>query len=218
MMGCLRRIGCLVFLSMMFILAIAAWFSRDWWLQMAPFGPQHVAQQAATWQSPSPDGARRAEIALAGLQRRNGPVFANVAPGDLVAYVLKEFSRLLPSSADSIQAAVVGDRLHIRARVRAADLGRDVIGPIAYLLSEHERIEFGGALRVIRPGFSEYRVKTFKVHDIALPQSVLPALVRQLSGDARPAGLSDDGLPLATPEYIGDVRVSAGRITVYKRP
>jgi len=218
MMGCLRRIGCLVFLLMILILAIAAWFSRDWWLQMAPFGPQHAAQQAATWQSPSADGARRAENALAGLRRKGGPVFANVAPGDLVAYVLKEFSRWLPRSADSIQAAVVGDRLHIRARVRSEDLGREFLGPIGYLLAEHERIEFGGALRVIRPGFSEYRVKTFKVHDIAVPQSVLPAFIRQLSRDARPSGLSEDGLPLATPEYIGDVRLAAGRITVYKRP
>jgi hypothetical protein len=202
---------------MILVLTMAAWISRDWWLQMAPFGPVHAAQQAATWQTPTPDGARRAEAALDGLRRKSGPVFVNVAPGDMVAYVLQEFSKSLPKSTDSIQAAVVGDRLHIRASVRTADLGRDVLGPIAYLLSERERIEFGGVLRVIRPGFAEYQVKTFKVHDIAVPQTILSALVRQLSHDARTPELSEDGLPLVTPEYIGDVRVMNGRITVYKK-
>jgi hypothetical protein len=85
------------------------------------------------------------------------------------------------------------------------------------MLRDRERIEFGGALRVIRPGFSEYQVKTFRVRDIALPQTVLPLLVRQLSGTIRSKELADDGLPLITPEYIGDVRVANGRITVYKR-
>jgi hypothetical protein len=217
MMGCLRRIGCLLFLLMILVLAMVAWISRDWWLQMAPFGPVHAAQQAATWQTPTAEGARRAEAALDGLRRKNGPVFANVAPGDLVAYILKDFAKTLPSSADSIQAAVVGERLYIRARVKTADLGRDALGPIGYLLGEREHMEMGGTLRVIRPGFSEFQVKTFKVHDIALPQTVLLALIKQLSRDARTPELSEDGLPLATPEYIGEARVMNGRITVYKK-
>lgn len=217
MMGCLRRIGCLVFLVMILVLAVVAWFARDWWTQMVPFGPQYAAQQAATWQSPSPEGARRAEAALDKLRSDSAPVSVSVAPGDMVAFVLKEFAKPLPDSADSVQVAVVGDRLHIRARVKAAELGLDVLGPIGYLLRDREHIELGGVLRVIRPGFSEYQVKTFTVHDIAVPQTILPALVRQLSRGVRTPELSEDGLPLATPEYIGDVRVASGNITLYKR-
>jgi hypothetical protein len=217
MMGCLGRVGCLVILVMILVLSVAAWFARDWVMDNVPFGQRHATQQAAVWQSATPDGAKRATASLAALQRRGGPVFANVTPGDMLAYILKEFAAVLPKSADSIQASVVGERLHIRARVRTADLGSDVLGPMAYVLKERERIEFGGTLRVIRPGLSEYQVKTFRVRDVALPQSVLPLLIRRLSGVARPKELSEDGLPLLTPEYIGDVRVANGRITVYKK-
>jgi hypothetical protein len=31
-----------------------------------------------------------------------------------------------------------------------------------------------------------------------------------------PAGLSDSGLPLPLPSYIGDIRVANGKITLYK--
>jgi hypothetical protein len=217
MMGCLGRVGCLVILVMILVLSVAAWFARDWVMDNVPFGQRHAAQQSAVWQSATPDGAKRATTALAGLQRRGGPVFANVTPGDMLAYILKEFAAVLPKSADSIQAAVIGERLHIRAVVKASDLGTDVLGPLAYVVRDRERVEFGGTLRVIRPGFSEYQVKTFRVRDMSLPQSALPLLIRQLGGSSRPKELAADGLPLVTPEYIGDVRVANGRITVYKR-
>ena len=220
MIGCLKRVGCLVVLLMMLALAVAAWFGRGFWLPMLPFGPRAAQTADAAWESPTPQGALRADSALGRLQRKNGPAFANVTAGDMIAYVLKEFARNLPSSTDSVRAAVIGDRLHVRARVRTADLGgQAVLGPLAWLLdSEHERVEFGGTLHVIRPGFSEYQVKTFRVREFALPPSLIPALIRQISRDPRPPDLASDGLPLTTPPYIGDVRVTAGRITVYKKP
>jgi hypothetical protein len=37
-----------------------------------------------------------------------------------------------------------------------------------------------------------------------------------MSRAERPAGVAPDGIPLKTPPYIGDVRVTDGRITLYK--
>lgn len=220
MTGCLKRVGCLVVLVMMLAFVAVAWFVRDTWLPMLPFGPRAQQSAGAHWEAPTPQGALRADSVLKRMQRPNGPAFANVAPGDMIAYVLKEFARSMPSSTDSIQAAVIGDRLHVRARVKTADLGgQAVLGPLAWLVdSERERVEFGGTLRVMRPGFAEYQVKTFKVREFALPQSLIPTLIKQISRDPRPPDLAPDGLPLTTPPYIGDVRVANGRITIYKRP
>lgn len=218
MSGCLKRIGCLFFLVMLLALVVAGWFARDVWLPMLPFGPRAAQTASAAWETPTAQGARRADSAFRQLQRPRGPAFANLPAGDVIAFMMREFARQLPPSTDSIQAAIVGERLHVRARVRTKDLGGQAVGPFVWLMdSERERVELGGVLRVIRPGFTEYQVKTFKVREFALPQSLIPAMVRQISGEARSTELAPDGLPLTTPPYIGDVRIASGRVTVYRR-
>ena len=74
----------------------------------------------------------------------------------------------------------------------------------------------GGTLRIIRPGFAELRVQEMKVGNLTVPKALIPRLVQQISRGPRAPELSPDGLPLRTPEYVGDVRVSDGTITLYK--
>jgi hypothetical protein len=124
----------------------------------------------------------------------------------------------MPASAESLQAAVVGERLYVRVSLRTADLGRDVLGPLASLLRARERVELGGPLRVVRPGLSELLVQDVALGAVRLPAAVIPALVRQLTVANRPAGIAESGIPLATPDYIGDVRVARGRVTLYRGP
>lgn len=215
-MGCLRRLGCLV---VFVILAIVAFVTRDRWFHWLPGARRDASGVAAapTWQALTPAGAKRAKDALQRLSATNGPVYANVAPGDLAAYIFQELSSTLPGSADSIQAAAIGDRLYVRAVLRTSDIGgKGGLGPIGALLGERERVQLGGTLRIIRPGSAELQVKEFKIREFALPQAIIPRLIRQMSRADRPAGLSPDGLPLKTPPYIGDVRVSNGNITLYK--
>jgi hypothetical protein len=74
----------------------------------------------------------------------------------------------------------------------------------------------GGTLRILRPGLGEFQVKEFRIRDFALPHGVIPRLIRQINVGERPPGLSPDALPLRVPAYIGDVRISSNRITIYK--
>ena len=62
----------------------------------------------------------------------------------------------------------------------------------------------------------ERQVKDLKIHDLPLPQGLIPRLIKQMSPANRPPELSADGLALQTPPYIADARVSDGRITLYK--
>lgn len=214
-MGCLGRLGCLVLLA---LLAAGAWFTRDTWMKKLRRGATPAGDVAAeTWQPLTPEGARRARTALQRLESAKGPVFANVAPGDLAAYIMQELSNTLPSSADSIRAAAIGDRLYLRASVKTADLGdAGALGPFAALLGERETIQLGGVLHILRPGLGEFQVKELKLRDFALPPPLIPRLIRQISRGERPAGLAADALPLRTPNYIADVRVARGKITLYK--
>lgn len=217
-MGCLRRLGCLVLIV---VLGIAAWLTRDLWLPRLreALGERKPAAPApaAVWQPLTKDGAERARIALRRLSAPAGPAYANVAPGDLAAYIFQELSHTLPASADSIEAAAVGERLSVRAVVNIKDVGgAATLGPLASLLGDRERIQLGGVLRIIKPGEAELQVKELKIRELSVPAPLIPRLVREISRRERPAGLSPDGLPLRTPPFIGDVRVSDGRITLYR--
>jgi hypothetical protein len=211
-----RAIGCFFVIV---IIAVLAYLSRGlWWGRVTGRGPvDRAVVTAMTWQPLTPEGGARARTALQRLAARNGPQYVDVAPGDLAAHILQELSRALPPSADSIEAAAIGDRLHVRALIRTSDLGaKEALGPIAMLLGEQERVRMGGTLRILRPGLGEFQVKEFRIRDFSLPQGIIPRLIRQINVGARPPGLSPDALPLRTPEYVGDVRISSNKITIYK--
>jgi hypothetical protein len=104
-----------------------------------------------------------------------------------------------------------------RASTRIAfELGGAVSGVLGALLGDRERVEMGGTLRVIGRGEAEFRVLEVRVKDVGLPDALVSRLVRSVVRGPRPAGLHENGLPIAIPSYIGDVRVSNGRITLYK--
>lgn len=212
-MGCMRTLGCLIVIV---FLAVVAFFTRDRWLHFLP-GKHAAATATSVWQPLTPDGAKRARVALDRLRSPRGAVYVNVAPGDLGAYILEELAKSLPPSADSIEAAAINERLYVRAVVKTSDLGASgALGPLAALLGERERIQVGGGIRIIRPGFAELQVKEMKIGSLNVPQTLIPRVIRQISKGQRSPDLSPDGLALKTPDYIGDVRVSTGTITMYK--
>jgi hypothetical protein len=217
--GCIGKIGCLFVLA---LLAAVGWIFRDRWLPMVRGGAGGgdtalVAAREGVWQPLTPQGGERARRALASLQQPAGPMTVTVGVSDLASYVFQELSRQLPPSADSVEAMAQGDRLNVRASVRLQELGgRDVLGPLAGMLGDRERLQIGGNLRVVRPGLGELVVREIRVGQLPIPSALIPRLLRQTSRRERPEGLSETGLPLRLPEYIGDVRVSGGAVTVTK--
>ena len=73
------------------------------------------------------------------------------------------------------------------------------------------------ALAVIRPGLGEFRVATVKVGELSLPRSTIPRLIARLDKTTRPEGIAPDGIAIDIPDYIGDVRVARGQVTLYRR-
>lgn len=217
-MGCLRGLGCLVLIV---VVAAAAWFFRADWLPLLHRGgtASAVVDSSSTvvWQPVTPDGARRAKAVVAKLGARSGPVFTNLPPGDLTAYVLSELSKQLPPSAHDIEAAVIDRQLWVRAQVRLADFGGPgELGPLGKLFGDAEPVVFGGTLGIVNPGLAVYRVKELRIRDLSVPSAMIPKLLRRAEHGSRPPGLADDALPMLVPEYIADVRIQNGRITLYK--
>ena len=119
---------------------------------------------------------------------------------------------------DSVEAAVDSAMVRVRALVELDDLrDLDALGPLAGILDKRTRIELTGTMDVLRPGLGEFRVASVKIADLSLPRSAIPRLLARLDKTVRPEGVAPDGIAITIPEYIGDVRISRGEITLYRR-
>ena len=212
-MGCLSRIGCLALLA---LAIVVGWLTRDRWLHRVT-GRAPAVATGPVWEPLTAERAERTRRALDQLSRPNGPVFTNLSGAEVASYVFQSLAKQLPPSADSVEAAIIGDRLYIRASVRLSDLGgTGVLGPLAGMLGERERMQFGGTFHVLRPGLAEFQVKDLRLRDFSVPATMIPRLLRQIWRGTRPDGLSPDGLPVVIPGYLGDVRIATDAITLYK--
>jgi hypothetical protein len=207
----MRKLGCI---AVIFIagMAVAIWLYLE-----RPRQTTEAGATAPVWEPLTPEGAERARTAVQRLSRPTGSVFTNVGGADLAAYIFDELSKQLPPSAQQLEAAVIDDRLHVRALVNISDFGgAGALGPLAAMLGDREPVEFGGTLELVRPGLAQYRVKVLRLRELSVPSRMIPRLLQRISRGSRPPGLAEDGLPLEVPTFIADVRIGQGRVTLYK--
>ena len=211
MFGCLRRLGCLLILA---VIVVAAWLLRDRW-EPAVFGGGRSS--AATWQPITAVGGKRASTVLESLGRQAGPVFANLTAAEVAGLFLAGGAGQFPSSVQGAEATVVGDQVKLRASLSLDDIkGLDLLGPFGDFLGKRERFELGGTLDIVSPGLAQLRVESAQIGELPIPKAAIPKLLARLARDARPVGVAPNGIAFRVPAYIGDVRVSKGRITLYK--
>jgi hypothetical protein len=211
----MRRLGCLVLLV---LALVAGWLLRDRWLRVAPgVGDTALARADDPWEPLTPEAAARARTAVNRLGQRGGPGLVTLRAGELASFVLQGLRAQLPPSIDSLQAAAIGERLCVRGTAKLSEMGAEkVLGGLAALLGERERIQFCGGFRIIRPGLAEFQVKEIRLRDFPVPSTAIPRLLRQIERGARPEGVSPDGLPLVVPTYVGEVRTGDRQVTLYK--
>jgi hypothetical protein len=214
-MGCLRRAGCLVVVA---AIAVGLWVTQDSWLRVIRHSrPQPEAAVEGVWQPLSPEAAARGKRAIDGLSSARGPVYANLTANEIASYVVDAAGGAFPASADSVEAAVIGDVLYVRAIVPTKEIASSgVLGPLAGLLNEREKVSLGGSFHVVRPGLSEFQLRDVKLREFSVPRSAIPRLVRQITKGKKTAGVAADALPVQTPPALADVRIANGRVTLYK--
>jgi len=212
-MGCIARLGCLILLV---CLAIGAWFTRATWLPKIT-GKPVVTSAAPGWEPLTPEAGAAGKKKLDELARPSGPVFTNLSATEVASYVFQTVARTIPAQADSAEAAVIGDALFVRAVVPIREIaGTGVLGPLAGMLNDRERLQLGGTFHVIRPGLSEFQVREIKLRDFKVPSGAIPRLLQQLSRGNRPEGVAPNALAITTSRNLADVRISNGRVTLYK--
>ena len=91
-----------------------------------------------------------------------------------------------------------------------------VLGPLAGMLGTRDTVQLGGTMRVLRPGVGEFSVKQVQVGTFPVPSPLIPKIIARIRKGTIPDGTSSDALPVKLPSYIGDIRITNGRIVVYK--
>jgi len=219
MKGCLKRAGCLV-LIIIILAAVWYWYPRV--NSPATVGPAAGPTTTATsissgWRPLTAADAERGRAAVQSLGRQSGPVFANLTPAEAASYIFTVVAKQLPPSAKNVEAAVVGDRLYVRSDVELKDFGgAKSLGPVGMLLGERDSVRFGGTINMLRPGLGEFLVQEVKLGRIEVPTGLIPRLLRPMKRGKAVEGISQNGLPMVMPPYISDVRISNGKITLYK--
>jgi hypothetical protein len=202
---------------MLALLAVGGWLTRDQWLHKITGGSSAPGVAATPWQPLSPEAGSRGKRKIDDLQNPSGPVFANLSASEVASYVFQTVARTIPASADSAEAAVIGDALFVRAVLPVRDIaGSGVLGPLAGLMNDRERLQLGGSFRVVRPGLSEFEVREIKLRDFNVPRGAIPRLLQQISRGNRPEGIAPNALPVTTPRSLADVRIANGRVTLYR--
>ena len=219
MTGCLKRAGCLVIV----ILAVAVWY---WYARVEKPASVNTTVSSTTttatsvssgWQPLTAADAERGQAAVLSLGRQSGPVFANLTPAEAASYIFMVVAKQLPPSAKNAEAAIIGDRLYVRSEVDLKDFGGSKsLGPIGMLLGERDSVRFGGTINMLKPGLGEFLVQEVKLGRLDVPSGLIPRLLTQMKRGKPIEGISQNGLPMVMPGYISDVRISNGKITLYK--
>jgi hypothetical protein len=214
-MGCLRRAGCLLVVA---AIVVALWVTQDTWLRVIRHSrPEPATAVERVWQPLSPDAAARGKRAIDGLSSTRGPVYVNLTADEIASYVVSAAGSAFPASADSVEAAVIGDVLYVRAIVPTKDIASSgVLGPLAGLLNGREKVSLGGSFHVVRPGLSEFQLRDVKLREFSVPKGAIPRLVQQITKGKKTEGVADNALPVPTPPSLADVRIANGRVTLYK--
>ncbi len=221
MKGCFRRAGCLVIVIA--LVALWYWYAR---VESPAAATKNTAATTAPaggvtntpWAPLTTADAGRGRVAVQSLGQRSGPVFANLTPAEAASYIFMVVAKQLPPSAKNVEAAIMGDRLYVRSEVELKDFGgAGQLGTLGMLLGERDSVRFGGTINMLRPGLAEFLVQEVKLGRLEVPSGLIPRLLTQMKKRGKQVeGISQNGLPMVMPPYISDVRISNGKITLYK--
>ena len=224
MFGCLRRLGCLVVLLVAVLLYLTRDYTRVLWQppldrllgrrrEVATAPPTGVAAER-TWQPLSQPAAARGELAVRRLAARRGPVYVSLTPDELASYAFLSLSDALPASLRDAETRVRDDRVYVRAVVSPDELPGGAA--LRRVLTRRDTLQLGGTFDVLRPGLAQFRVRDVQVGALPLPAAVIPGIVARVRRGAVPDGVAEGAFPVPVPDYIGDVRIARGRVTLYK--
>jgi hypothetical protein len=213
--GCFKNffatIGCLTFLVGV---AAAGWLYRD---QVAGLWRTFIGAEPpadggpSTMGVPSSAALRSAENKEAAVARRNGPGYVRLDADEVASLIQDRMAPEARRALDSLRVFLGENRLTLEAQVLLDVFTPDLLGPLADLLGSRQPLHAGGEIAVHEPGVIAWRVDDFVIREFPFPPSAIPKLVNRLTG------LTEGAFMIPVPSTIGEVRVNAKSVTLYRR-
>jgi hypothetical protein len=209
-MGCLtapfRLLGCLVLVAALGL----AWLYRDRLEHKARGVIDRVREVAPS--SGGRPGVNALESANAKVDSLNGWRVDSVVltPSEFASLVGSGMDPQLRGQLDSLRVELLEGEIRVSARLRTAALSPELIGPLAGALGPTEPVDAAGPLRVTRPGAGEWRVRSFRIGNFAVPDEMVPRLVGQALGVP-----GRTTVPVKVPEGVRAIRVRPGGAVLY---
>lgn len=215
MFGCLGRLGCLLVVA---VLAVGGWFTKPYWY------PRVRAMVVATpradtvaWTPITPEAAAAGARTAERLAAKNGPVYASLTAAEFVAWQLTPAMKILGTAAAKPEASVQGELLLVRANVAISELGDPKsLGPLGSMLDGRQPVLIGGRLSMLKPGLLGMQVTEMTVNELRLPSALIDRIVRRISVRQRTDSLAPDVIAIPVPGVVADVRITKGKIVLYK--
>lgn len=215
MFGCLGRLGCL---AMVAVVAVGGWYTQSWWYpRVRSMVVATPSADTIAWTPITPEAAAVGTRTAERLAAKNGPVYASLTPAEFVAWQLTPAMKILGTAAAKPEASLQGEVLLVRANVAVSELGDPKsLGPLGSMLDGRQPVLIGGRLSMLKPGLLGLRVTQMSVNELRLPSGLIDRIVRRISVKQRTDSLAPDVIAIPVPEAVADVRISNGKIVLYK--
>jgi hypothetical protein len=200
------------------VLAVGGWFTRPYWY------PRVRSMVVATppadtiaWTPITPEAAAAGTKAAERLVAKNGPVYASLTPAEFVAWQLTPAMKILGNAAAKPEASVQGELLLVRASVAVNELGDPrSLGPLGSMLDGRQPVLIGGRLSMLKPGLLGMTVTQMTVNELRLPSALIDRIVRRIAVKQRTDSLAPDVIAITVPDAVADVRITKGKVVLYK--
>jgi hypothetical protein len=214
--GCFKNffatVGCI---TVLVLLAIGAWTFRDQlggaYRSVTGTAEPTDLPSDTTVGVPSAAALRSAERKEELVAHGGGAGYVVLTADEVASVIQDRMASAAREAVDSLRAILSSDRVTLEGQILLDVFGRDALGPLAEFLGSRQPLRMAGPVALRGVGVAAWRCDEFVIRSFPFPASAIPRLVNYMTG-------GDEGLFLfEVPATVGEIRVRADGITLYRR-
>jgi hypothetical protein len=208
MIGCLTLPFRLLGVAIIVLALVGGWLYRD--RIVAEVGRLAGGAEAPAAVGHPTDAALRTARAKVARLERGAADSVVLDAGEAASLVGAGLDPIVRDRIDSLEVRLGGGRIAVGGMVETGRLPVDLVGPLAGVLRDRERIIAGGPLGVAEPGRGRWVIDQFQLRDFPFPRDVVPRIVERALGDEAGGAVS-----VRLPAAVRDIRVEPQHVILY---
>ena len=219
MTGCFRGLFRLLFLLLLGLVLLAAWWYRRplldaarHWLGKRAKIPS-VVDPGVGAPTPSALANGQAKLHALGAPPPGGADSVILTANEMAALVGSGIDWNVRKSFDSLKVELHEGDIAVYARLDTRVIPAQALGPLKGLLGAWEPIRIAGPIAVAHPGLARWTVRELALRGIPFPPPAVRSLARQAAGAD-----TNGAVPLKVDRAIARVAVHSAGVILYRSP